>query len=78
MWCKADNHNETRHSGAKGVLDSNFNQAVTYKKIMSRFSHFHKNSNILKYNWVFIDKLFPLCKFYSPGKLGICFVITTD
>ena len=25
MWCAADTHNGTRHTCAKGFLDSNFN-----------------------------------------------------
>ena len=27
MWCAADNHNFMCHICAKGILDSNFNQA---------------------------------------------------
>ena len=37
LWCATDNHNDTSHTCAKGVLDSNFNQAVV-KKI----SNFHE------------------------------------
>ena len=37
MWCAADNHNYMCHIYAKGVLDSNFIQAVIYK-----ISNFHK------------------------------------
>ena len=28
MWCAADNHNYMCHICAKGILDSNFNQAA--------------------------------------------------
>ena len=31
MWCATDNHNYMCHICAKGVLDSNFNQAVMDK-----------------------------------------------
>ena len=31
MWCAADNHNYVCHICAKGIIDSNFNEAVIDK-----------------------------------------------
>ena len=37
MWCAADNHNYIRQLCAKGILDSNFNQAA-----IDKISIFHE------------------------------------
>ena len=67
------------HICAKELLDSNFNEAVTYKisnllKIAPNFTYPQK-SLFLKYNWNFLDQpLFPY-KFYGWDMRGIYFLI---
>ena len=70
MRCATDNHNNMCHTCAKGLLNSNFNQAVIYK--ISSFHEIAPNFTftkiaIFKLNWRLIDQLVLPYKFYGSG-----------
>ena len=58
LLCTANNHNYVCHICAKGILDSNLNEAVidkisNFHEIASNFTYSQK-SYFLKYNWNFL------------------------
>ena len=62
MCCAADNHNDTCHVCAKGILDSKLNSAVkfiytikNFHKIAPNFTFTHKNCIFFKHNWRLIQ-----------------------
>ena len=74
-----DNHSYMCHIFAKGVLDSNFNEAVIDKisifhEIALNFTYSQK-SHFFKCNWIFLDQLLLPNKFHGRDTWGILFSI---
>ena len=65
MWCAIENHNYMCQICAKGVLDSNFNQAVmdkisNFQEIVPNFTSnftYSQKFQFSMYNWNFLDQL---------------------
>ena len=77
MWCAADNHNYMCHICEKEFLDSNFNEAVINKisnfhEIAPNFTYSQK-TQVLKYNWNFLDQQLLRHKFNGRDMNGMYF-----